>query len=394
MQNQKIYIIGAGIAGLCAAREAVKQGYSVKVIEASKHAGGRCRSYFDEALGMEVDNGNHLLLGACKATMRLIRELGTEERFNRFGDGVFNFYDTVQESFYSFTPKLADNKTFGKGAELAMLKFMLLPQTGTVEQSFKKYPELYRRLIDPVSRSILNTPSYKAAASSLKKVLLQAALWPEGFAYYYPKTGWHDALIKPLLEKLEEAGVEIEYGKALKEIKTAENKVSELVFDGEIIDVTQAKVILAVPAYMAAKLLEQEMPDEYGAIVNMHFACEHKLRPQVIGITGAPVEWIFVKPGHISTTYSAAEKNFGVAEVVATWGLCAKLLGLPSTLPAHRLLTEKRAALICTKENLKKRQRQKTKYENLVLAGDHVKTGLPGTIEGAVVSGDFRLKGK
>ena len=40
----------------------VEAGAIVAVYDAASQAGGRCRSYFDQTLGMMIDNGNHLLL--------------------------------------------------------------------------------------------------------------------------------------------------------------------------------------------------------------------------------------------------------------------------------------------------------------------------------------------
>ncbi|MGD0026183.1 MAG: NAD(P)-binding protein, partial [Xanthobacteraceae bacterium] len=60
-----VHIIGAGLAGLSAALRLSargERGERVVVHEATAFAGGRCRSYHDAALGMVIDNGNHLLL--------------------------------------------------------------------------------------------------------------------------------------------------------------------------------------------------------------------------------------------------------------------------------------------------------------------------------------------
>ena len=57
-----VHIIGAGIAGLAAAVRFAAHGHAVSVYESAPQAGGRCRSYHDPALDMEIDNGNHLVL--------------------------------------------------------------------------------------------------------------------------------------------------------------------------------------------------------------------------------------------------------------------------------------------------------------------------------------------
>ena len=43
-----------------------------------QQAGGRCRSYFDVATGLTIDNGNHLLLSGNTAAVSYARSIGTE----------------------------------------------------------------------------------------------------------------------------------------------------------------------------------------------------------------------------------------------------------------------------------------------------------------------------
>ena len=57
-----VHIIGAGLAGLAAAVKLARAPAKIVVHEATAYPGGRCRSYFDRAIGMTIDNGNHLVL--------------------------------------------------------------------------------------------------------------------------------------------------------------------------------------------------------------------------------------------------------------------------------------------------------------------------------------------
>jgi phytoene dehydrogenase-like protein len=60
--TKTVHIIGAGISGLSAAVRLANENFKVHVHEATQQAGGRCRSYFDAATNLTIDNGNHLLL--------------------------------------------------------------------------------------------------------------------------------------------------------------------------------------------------------------------------------------------------------------------------------------------------------------------------------------------
>lgn len=80
-----IAIVGGGWAGLSAALTAVKLGHNVQLFESASMLGGRARSVQAPSLGTEIDNGQHILLGAYTATLDLMRALGLdpEQQFIR-----------------------------------------------------------------------------------------------------------------------------------------------------------------------------------------------------------------------------------------------------------------------------------------------------------------------
>src|SRR6201987_1919926 len=73
-----VHIIGAGISGLSAAVRLTSAGHRVHVHEATQQAGGRCRSYFDAATNLTIDNGNHLLLSGNRHALAYAKSIGTE----------------------------------------------------------------------------------------------------------------------------------------------------------------------------------------------------------------------------------------------------------------------------------------------------------------------------
>ena len=76
--SRHVAVIGAGYAGLAAAVALVDAGCAVTIFEANRVAGGRARrvEYRDTLL----DNGQHLLLGAYRDTLDLMRKVGVPER--------------------------------------------------------------------------------------------------------------------------------------------------------------------------------------------------------------------------------------------------------------------------------------------------------------------------
>src|SRR5579864_3363736 len=88
-----VHVIGAGLAGLSAALRLTAGGARVVIHEATAFAGGRCRSYRDAALGMTIDNGNHLLLSGNHAALAFLHEIGAEQRLIGPPRAEFSFVD-------------------------------------------------------------------------------------------------------------------------------------------------------------------------------------------------------------------------------------------------------------------------------------------------------------
>ena len=73
---KKLTIIGAGWSGLACAVAATQAGWQVELFEAANEAGGRARSLEQTFAGVPLDNGQHILLGAYRETLQLMRTVG------------------------------------------------------------------------------------------------------------------------------------------------------------------------------------------------------------------------------------------------------------------------------------------------------------------------------
>jgi len=141
-------------------------------------------------------------------------------------------------------------------------------------------------------------------------------------------------------------------------------------------------------------------PDEFQAILNIHFRYEADAEGPLgqagfLGMTSGIAEWVFMKPGHISVTVSAANSQVDdAARTIAAgvWLNIVDALGLPAELkasmPPYRVVKERRATFAATAQQELRRPGARTERAgNLALAGDWTATGLPATIEGAIRSG-------
>ena len=73
--------IGGGMAGLAAASLLASRGIKVTLIRSSCNLGGRARSVAIEFNSQvhQLDNGQHIMLGAYTETLKLLEKIGVQE---------------------------------------------------------------------------------------------------------------------------------------------------------------------------------------------------------------------------------------------------------------------------------------------------------------------------
>lgn len=99
-----VHVVGAGVSGLAAAIELTKAGIPVAVYEAAGHAGGRCRSFFDEELGRRIDNGNHLLLSGNGSVLAYLTSIGASGELTGPEFAEFPFFDLLSGERWTVRP--------------------------------------------------------------------------------------------------------------------------------------------------------------------------------------------------------------------------------------------------------------------------------------------------
>lgn len=398
--GKKIYIIGGGIAGLTAAHYLSKKGnYQIEIFESSKFLGGRCRSFYDNHLDIKIDNGNHLCLKANRNLLNIIKDINAEENFNFFSPKI-NFYDLKLNNKYECNTlsNLPNNLILKDKVEL--LKFLIIPSKLTIKEYFKNTPNLLGYLIDPLCRSILNTPSEIAKSSVLRTVLLKVFTSGRGgLSYFYPKSNWEDAFLLPLERLLIESGVTINKQTPLTEVLTSTNLVNRLKFKDKELDIKPKDLVLfATPWGVSSKFININTPYSFQPIVNIHYKINTSIENGILGVIKSDfVEWIFQKTDHCSVTVSAADKIIDMtADKIAEncWIDCKKALGLSDKikLPDYKVIKEKKATFECSEGNLKLRPPSSTKYKNCFITGDYINNNLPSTIEGTILNSKNMVK--
>ena len=408
-----VHVIGAGLAGLSAALSLTADGRTVTVHEAGSAAGGRCRSYFDKELGLRIDNGNHLLLSGNRAAKAYIAEVGAEDAFETAERAVFPFMDLKTGERWSVRPNNGRIPwwvlTNGRSVPdtrlsdyLGMARITRIRDDTVVADSMRR-GRLYWRLLEPVAIAALNTSSQEGLARLLGAVMRETLLrGGKACRPMLPKEGLSEGLVHPAIATLHARGAEVRLNSRIAELTIEGGRITALRGpDGPIALGPEDAVVLAVPPWIAADLLPGLVaPDAFEAILNIHY--RYTADPDgplgeagFIGLTSGTAEWLFMKPGHVSVTISAANNMVDdAARAIATlvWPNVVDALGLPAsvkeTLPAFRVVKEKRATFAATARQDVRRPAARTALAaNLALAGDWTDTGLPATIEGAIRSG-------
>jgi hypothetical protein len=146
------------------------------------------------------------------------------------------------------------------------------------------------------------------------------------------------------------------------------------------------------PPVAAAMIPDLQRPTEFRAIVNAHFRVAPPAGcPPITGVINGIVEWIFAFPDRLSVTISGADRLLETpreALAAEIWRDVAAVTGVAEAMPAWQIVREKRATFAALPSENDKRPAAMTQWRNLALAGDWTATGLPGTIEGAVRSGN------
>jgi len=404
-----VHIIGAGLAGLSAAAALAARGDHVVVHEATAFAGGRCRSYHDAAVGMAIDNGNHLLLSGNRAALEFLRVIGSAHRLIGPPAAEFPFVDLETRARWTLRFNegrlplwIFDAKRRVPGTRVSdylALARLLWPRSGkTVSETIACKGPLYARLIEPFLLAALNIDppdgSAKLAAAVIRETI---AAGGRACRPLIARDGLAATLIDPALDHLRERGALIKFEHQLRAMRFGTQCVEALDFGSEIVALADGDaVILAVPPYAAASLVQGlSVPNEFRAIVNAHFRIDPPAgQPPILGVLNATTQWIFAFPGRLSVTVSAGDRLLDTPReqlAQTIWAEVAAATGLPAALPVlppWQIVRERRATFAATPAQDQKRPGAQTAWRNLFLAGDWTNTGLPATIEGAIRSGN------
>jgi len=401
-----VHIIGAGISGLSAAVRLSNAGLQVHVHEATQQAGGRCRSYFDAATNLTIDNGNHLLLSGNHHARDYARAIGTEAGLVGPARAQFPFVDVstgqrwqldlgdgrLPTWVFDESRRVPDTSLFDY---LKLAPIIWAGADNLVGNTIPCDGALYERLVQPLLLAALNCDPPEGSAG-LAGAIVRETLLAGGQACrpLVARDGLSAVLVEPAVKLLEGRGASVQLSHELRALATSGERVNELNFgDDKVALGPNDAVILAVPPRPAASLLPGlKTPTKFRAIVNAHFRFDPpKGAAPILGVVGGLVEWLFAFPQRLSVTISNGDHLVDLPReelAQAIWRDVCKAGGVSGELPPWQIVRERRATFEATPEQNALRPGPMTSFRNLFLAGDWTATGLPATIEGSVRSGD------
>ncbi|NOS97752.1 MAG: NAD(P)-binding protein, partial [Methylotenera sp.] len=417
-------------AGLSAAATLVERGYQVTLFEASAQLGGRARTVLVEnnSLMHLLDNGQHILLGAYRETLALLRKAGVDENLAFMSLPLhINMQAAPTKSVFSLKAAqslpaplnmlvgLLTCKGLSFSERLAAIKLMAhlkntnykLANDTALEQYLiekKQTKKLMQMLWEPLCLAALNTPMAIASTQIFLNVLKDSFSGSkQNSDFLLPKLDLSRIIATPLAQYIQSKGGEIKLNRRVRNLQaesdgfSLETKDGKAFFSHVIIAVPPARLDTLAEALPKMQIaLKQTQTYGYQPIytVYLQYPPETKLPSVISGLAGSLGQWIFDRgqlcgqKGLIAVVVSATGAHQLLSHDELALTIAKELSQIYAQLAKplwHKVIAEKRATFSCT-PNLA-RPTNKTTQPNLFLAGDYTYADYPATIEGAVRSG-------
>jgi squalene-associated FAD-dependent desaturase len=420
---KKTVVIGSGFAGLTAASYLSNNNHKVQVLEASPKPGGRAYSFKDKQSDVDIDNGQHILMGCYKETLEFLKLIGADSNLIRQKNLSIKFVKknfeicelSASHLFYplnllnavlnysaiSFYEKVLFLKFFGKlyfysDNELKYLS--VIEWLRKEKQSDNLIKAFWEILVIGALNADISKVSAKIFADILKEIFFRGN---DAASIILPSMGLSSTYCCDALEFIENRNGEVSFSELVTDLVINDNQVVEIITSARVIKDFDF-VVSAVPLYSLKKFLNgnnflNNLSLDYSSILTVHlFLKKNRFENTFYGLIGSPVQWVFNKGTHLTIVISNADvymetSKEKIYDMVLNELKEYILLG-KDEVESYNVIKEKRATFIPSNNILDRRPGSITPYKNLFLAGDWTDTGLPATIEGAVKSGNIAVR--
>ncbi len=439
MSSTDVVVIGAGFAGLSAAAMIADHGARVLVLEARPILGGRASAVRDAATGERLDNGQHVLMGCYDETFAFLRRIGTMDRVRRqAGLGVSMIEQDGRRSRLQLPPLPAPLhllagvmawEALGWRETWAVIRVGLAlgrdgrrdrdaraDVSGTVRDwlvSHGQTPRLIALFWEPLALAALNQPIDQAAAATFVEVLVRM-FGPEAerASLVVPAVPLDDLYAEPARAWLEARGSRVRTS-AVARVLIEGGRVTGVDVRGERIPAS--RVIVSAPWFSLgqvfgdapaalAPLLASAAATGSSPIVTVNLWFDRPVMDEIlVGLPGRRFQWVFDKAAVFGRAQSHLSLvSSGAAPVVAESNEALIDLAVREVRESHpraraavlrhASAVRERHATFSLAPGQPPRPSTRTPVEGLFLAGDWIDTGLPATIESAVVSGHLAAR--
>jgi hydroxysqualene dehydroxylase len=441
IEAQHIAVIGAGWAGCTAAVELTQAGHQVTLFEASRQLGGRARRVdIDETI---LDNGQHILLGAYKQTLQMMRKVGIDPDSAMLRLPLQMCYPAGSGGMTFTTPRLpaplhllvALWRAHGLDREdkLALARFSSAARwmgwqlnddcsVSTLLERFDQTERLIQLMWRPLCIAALNTRPEHASAQVFLAVLRDSlGARRSASDMLLPRRDLSSLFPQQAAAFIEERGGNLESGRSVKQLRR-DDQQWQLQLQSNDITLNFDAVVIATPPETAAALLagcaDTELLSalqsfEYEPITTCYLQYADTTRlPQPFfalvddpdNASGAAAWGQFVfdrgqldpaQAGLLAVVISASSAAIQGGHQALSDAVAAQIAtAFKQPQLAHPLwsqvISEKRATFACTPGLA--RPANDSGLEKLMLAGDYTASDYPATLESAVRSGQQAAK--
>jgi hydroxysqualene dehydroxylase len=401
--DRRVAVVGAGYAGMAAAVRLADNGFAVTVFEAGTVPGGRARRIRmpSDAQGNELDNGQHILVGAYTELLGLMQRVDVPRDALlrmplelRYADG-FAFRARRLPRPLGLLAGLLTARGLPLAERVGAVRFLArlkrnayrLASDTTVENLLREHGQdgtIGHYLWRPLCISALNTPCAEASANAFLAALRDTLAGGDGASdLLLPRVDLSKLFPEPAAQFVRQRGGEV--------------RLRSTVSDLHALKAQHAAIVVAVGPHQLKALLPDIAPDYTYQPINtcyLQYAASVTLPLPMLGLSGRLVQWVFDR-GHLT-----GEKGL-LAAVISARGdhqqmtqdeladSCHRELvksHLVSEAPAwSRVIAEKRATVTCSPGVV--RPGIETGIPGVLLAGDYTDAEYPPTLEAAVRSG-------